>query len=270
MQARLANLRHIVFDMDGTIYLGSTIFDDTLPFLELLRRLNIGYSFVTNNCSHSRAEYVAKLRRMGIEAPADSVVTSSHAAIHYLKTHLPQVRRLFVLGSPGGNEDLALGGFTVVEDTPDAVVVAFDRDLDYDRLCRTAYLLKQGLPYIATHPDKVCPTNEPTVLPDCAAICALLETATGRKPEAIPGKPNPEMLQAVLDRHSLRPDETAMIGDRLYTDVRMARDAGVLAILTLTGEASAAEAEQLPPQLQPNLIVNNLTRLAQHIAASHK
>jgi NagD protein len=270
MQDRLAKLRHVVFDMDGTIYLGSTIFDDTLPFLELLRQLNIGYSFVTNNCSHSRAEYVAKLRRMGIEAPADSVVTSSHAAIHYLKTHLPQVRRLFVLGSPGGNEDLRLGSFEIVEETPDAVVVAFDYDLNYDRLCRTAWFIKQGLPYIATHPDKVCPTNQPTVLPDCAAICALLETATGRKPEAVPGKPNPEMLQAVLDRHQLRPDETAMIGDRLYTDVRMARDAGVLAVLTLTGEANAAEAQQLPKEHRPDLIVKNLTQLAQQLAAAHK
>jgi NagD protein len=268
VQDRLAKLRHIVFDMDGTIYLGSTVFDDTLPFLELLRRLNIGYSFVTNNCSHSRAEYVAKLRRMGVEAPADSVVTSSHAAIHYLKTHLPQARRLFVLGSPGGNEDLRLGGFEIVDDEPDAIVVAFDPQLTYDRLCRTAYLIKQGLPYIATHPDKVCPTNQPTVLPDCAAICALLETATGRKPEAIPGKPNPEMLEAVLDRHDLRPEDTAMIGDRLYTDVRMARDAGVLAVLTLTGEASAAEAAQLPAAHRPDLIVKNLTELAQQLRSS--
>jgi NagD protein len=180
------------------------------------------------------------------------------------------VRRLFVLGSPGGNEDLRLGGFEIVEETPDAVVVAFDYDLNYDRLCRTAWFIKQGLPYLATHPDKVCPTNQPTVLPDCAAICALLETATGRKPEAVPGKPNPEMLQAVLDRHSLRPNETAMIGDRLYTDVRMARDAGVLAVLTLTGEANAAEAQQLPKEHRPDLIVKNLTELAQMLSANRQ
>lgn len=265
MHDRLAKLRHIVFDMDGTIYLGDMLFAETPPFLELLERLGIGYSFVTNNCSHSRAEYIAKLRRMGIEAPPDSVVTSSHAAIHYLHQKLPHVRRLFVLGSPGGNDDLRLGGYEIVEEAPDAVVVAFDSKLTYDRLCRTAYLIKQGLPYIATHPDKVCPTNEPTVLPDCAAICALLETTTGRNPEAIPGKPNPEMLQAVLDRHALAPEETAMIGDRLYTDVRMARDAGVLAILTLTGEASAAEAESLPAAHRPDLIVKDLADLGRRL-----
>jgi NagD protein len=268
MTDRLANLRHVVLDMDGTIYLGDKLFAPTLPLLALLNKLGVGYSFVTNNCSHSRAEYVAKLRGLGIEAPPDSVVTSVHAAIHFLHEQLPEVQRLFVLGSPGGNEDLRLGGFEIVEDDPDAVVVGFDRALNYVRLCLTAYLIKQGLPYIATHPDRVCPTNEPTVLPDCAAICALLETATGRKPDAIPGKPNPEMLREVMHRRQLAANEVAMIGDRLYTDIRMACDAGVLAVLTLTGEASAAEAASLPAAHRPDLIVSDLNDFAQLLQAA--
>jgi HAD superfamily hydrolase (TIGR01450 family) len=268
MTDRLAKLRHVVLDMDGTIYLGHTLFPATLPFLALLRKLGIGYSFVTNNCSRSRAEYVAHLREMGIEAPPDSVVTSSHAAIHHLQTQLPQVRRLFVLGAAGGNEDLRLGGFEIGDEAPDAVVVGFDPQLTYDRLCRTAYFIKQGLPYIATHPDRVCPTNEATVLPDCAAICALLETATGRKPDAIPGKPQPGMLLEVMGRHGLSAKETAMIGDRLYTDVRMARDAGVLAVLTLTGEANAEEAAGLPVHQRPDLIVNDLDDLSVQLTAA--
>jgi HAD superfamily hydrolase (TIGR01450 family) len=255
---RLASIRHVVLDMDGTIYLGHALFPETLPFLALLRKLGVGYTFVTNNCSRSRAEYVAHLREMGIDALPDSVVTSSHSAIHHLQTHLPQVRRLFVLGSPGGNEDLQLGGYEIVEEAPDAVVVGFDQQLNYARLCRTAYFIKQGLPYIATHPDRICPTNQPTVLPDCAAICALLEAATGRKPDAIPGKPQPGLILEVMARHGLTPDETAMIGDRLYTDVRMARDAGALAVLTLTGEANADEAAQLPAAQRPDLIVRDL------------
>jgi len=258
MNRRLANIRHVVLDMDGTIYLGESLFAPTLPLLALLRKFDVGYSFVTNNCSRSRAEYVGRLQAMGIEAPPDSVVTSSHSAIHYLRERLPGVRRLFVLGSPGGKEDLRLAGFEIVEDSPDAVVVGFDRDLTYDRLCRTAWFIKQGLPYLATHPDRVCPTNEPTVLPDCGAICALLETAAGRKPDAIPGKPAPAMLHEVIERRLLAADEVAMIGDRLYTDVRMAKDAGVLAVLTLTGEANAEEAAALPPAQRPDLIVADL------------
>jgi NagD protein len=263
MHARLAKLRHIVFDMDGTIYLGDKLFPATLPFLATLRQLGVGYSFVTNNCSRSRAEYVEHLREMGIDAPADSVLTSIHATVHYLHEELPEARRLFVLGSPGGNEDLRIAGYEVVDDDPDAVIVGFDRELTYDRLCRTAYLIRQGLPYVATHPDRVCPTDEPTVLPDCAAICALLETAAGRPPDAIPGKPRPAMIEEVMDRHGLKPDEVAMIGDRLYTDVRMALDAGVLAVLVLTGEASAAEAAALPAAHRPDLIVKDLDELSE-------
>jgi NagD protein len=254
--------------MDGTIYLGHKLFPETLPFLAILKQLDIGYSFVTNNCSRGRAEYVAELREMGIAAPPDSVVTSSHSAVHHLRTHLPNVKRLFAFGSPGGNQDLQLGGYEIVEEAPDAVVVGFDTNLTYDRLCRTAYFIKQGVPYIATHPDRVCPTNEATVLPDCAAICALLETATGRKPDAIPGKPQPALIEEVMTRHGLAPQQTAMVGDRLYTDVRMARDAGVLAVLTLTGEANAAEAATLPESQRPDLIVKDLADFAEQLTAA--
>jgi HAD superfamily hydrolase (TIGR01450 family) len=262
---RLAQLRHVVLDMDGTIYLGHRLFPETLPFLATLRELGVGYSFVTNNCSRSRAEYVSHLREMGIEAPPDSVVTSIHATIHHLRTRLPEVKRLFVLSSPGSCDDLRLEGYEIVAESPDAVIVGFDLELTYDKLCHTAYFIKQGLPYVATHPDRVCPTDKPIVLPDCAAICALLETATGRKPDAIPGKPAATMLQGVMARHNIAASETAMIGDRLYTDVRMARDAGVLAVLTLTGEASAQEAASLPEPQRPDLIINNLTELAQQL-----
>ncbi|MCC6493170.1 MAG: HAD-IIA family hydrolase [Pirellulales bacterium] len=266
--SRLARLRHIVFDMDGTIYLGNRLFKTTLPHLALLRQLDIGYSFVTNNCSRSRAEYLAHLREMGIEAPAESMVVSTHATIHYLQQHLPHVRRLFTLNSPGADDDLRLAGFEIVDEAPQAVVVGWDRRFTYDRLCRTAWHIKQGLPYLATHPDRICPTNEATVLPDCGAICALLETATGRRPDAVAGKPSPAMLQEVMHRHILAADEVAMIGDRLYTDVRMARDAGVLAVLTLTGEASAVEAASLPAAERPDLIVEDLDELSAQLVAA--
>jgi ribonucleotide monophosphatase NagD (HAD superfamily) len=106
------------------------------------------------------------------------------------------------------------------------------------------------------------------VLPDCGAFCALFDSATGRRPDAIPGKPSPEMIQEVMDRHGLTPQETAMIGDRLYTDVRMGRDSGALAILTLTGEANAAEAMSLPAAQRPDLIVTDLDDLSRQLCAA--
>src|SRR6476619_1893651 len=224
MMPDLAKTRHIVLDMDGTIYLGKKLFPQTRPFLSALARMGIGHSYVTNNCSRSRAEYVHHLREIGIDADPSSISTSAHATIHYLSVELPQVKRLFVHGTPGLKDDFRLAGFEIVDQDPEAVIVGFDTDLTYEGLAQTAYWISRGLPYIATHPDRLCPTDREIVLPDCAAVCSLLETATGRRPQAIPGKPNRLMLESVFARHNVRPDEVALIGDRLYTDIRMARD----------------------------------------------
>jgi NagD protein len=259
----ISKIRHVALDMDGTLYLGKQLFPHTLPFLAALARRGIGYSYVTNNCSRSRAEYLTHLKQIGIEAMPDSMQTSAHATAHYLATHFPDVRRIFVSGTSGLKNDFRLAGFEVVEDNPEAVVVGFDTNLNYDGLCHTAYWISRGLPYIATHPDRICPTDRPIVLPDCAAICALLETATGRKPDAIPGKPSPAMLQAVFAAYSVAPDETAMIGDRLYTDMRMARDAGALAVLTLTGETKRSDVDACPAHSRPDLVIENLGELQQ-------
>ena len=172
------------------------------------------------------------------------------------------MKKLFVLGTRGLIEDLQLAGFEVVEDDPQAVVVGFDRTLVYSRLCQASYWISQGLPYLATHPDRICPTNEATLLPDCGAICALIESATGRCPDAVTGKPNPTLLRLVMQQHNLGPPEVALVGDRVYTDIRMGRSAGVQTILTLTGESTRSQAQLLPQDQQPTLIVNNLAELS--------
>jgi HAD superfamily hydrolase (TIGR01450 family) len=264
----LSRIRHIVLDMDGTIYLGDKLFPTTLPLLSLLGRLGIGYTFITNNCSRSRAEYVARLRDMGIHVTPNDVSTSAQATVHHVHSHLPQVKNLFVLGTDGLCDDLRDGGYTIVDDPPDAVVVGFDSGLTYNRLAKTAYWIAQRLPYIATHPDRVCPTNEPIVLPDCGAICALLESATGRRPDAVPGKPSPAMLQSIVDSLGLRADEIAIVGDRLYTDMRMARGAGALAILTLTGETRAGDVDKAPAHQLPDIVVADLDELSRLLRES--
>jgi NagD protein len=268
LPADLSKIRHVVLDMDGTLYLGGTLFSESLPFLGTLKRLGIGYSFVTNNCSRSRAEYVEHLQEMGIDAPLESIWTSAQATIFYLSSELPKVARLFVLGTPGLDDEFREAGFGVVETQPDAVVVGFDTQLTYNRLAQTAYWISKGLPYIATHPDRVCPTDKPIVLPDCGAICALLESATGRRPDAIPGKPNPAMLDSVRDAHGLAPEEVAMVGDRIYTDIRMARDANSVAVLTLTGETKRAGVEAVPSEHRPHFVIEHLGELARMLEES--
>jgi NagD protein len=264
----LSKIRHVVLDMDGTIYLGETLFPATRPFLTLLERLGISRTFITNNCSRSRSEYIQLFRVMGIDVGADAISSSAQATAHYLQSSLPSVKRLLVLGTAGLHDDLQLAGFEIVSDRPDAVIVGYDPELTYDRLARTAYWISQSVPYIATHPDCVCPTDRPIVLPDCGAICALFESATGRRPDAVPGKPNPAMLQVIIERHGLAADETAMVGDRLYTDIRMARYAGAAAILTLTGETKRSQLDSCPASDQPDHIVADLEELGRLLEAA--
>jgi NagD protein len=269
MKHDLGKVRHIVLDMDGTIYLGRTLFPETRPFLAEMERMGIGVSFVTNNCTRSRAEYAEHLREMGVDARAQAITTSAQATIHFLQSSMPNVKRLFVLGTSGLRDELVAAGFEVVDDRPEAVVVGFDTGLTYEQLCQTAYWISQGLPYVATHPDRVCPTDRPTVLPDCGAICALLESATGRRPDAVPGKPSPAMLRAVAVENRVSPNEVALVGDRLYTDMRMARDAGAIGVLTLTGETKQSDVERCAADERPDVVVENLAQLARLIQEAH-
>ena len=254
-------IRYVVFDMDGTIYLGDKLFAETPPCLAMLEQLGIGYTFITNNCSKSRDEYRTHLLKMGLDVAADLVTTSAQATANLLRTRCPGKNRLFVLGAAGLVDDLRAERFVVDESNPEVVVVGFDLQLNYDRLCRTAYLIKQGMPYLATHPDRVCPTNLPTILPDCGAVCALLESATGRQPDAIAGKPNPSMLGFPMEKYGLEPHQIVVVGDRPYTDIAMAKAAGAGSVLTLTGEATRDSLDGIPPEAHPDAVINNLIEL---------
>jgi HAD superfamily hydrolase (TIGR01450 family) len=268
---RLRQIHHVALDMDGTIYRGRTLFDSTRPFLALLRQLGIGHTFLTNNSARSAKHYLAHLRHFGITATAAELYASTQATIEHLRRHMPKVRRLFVLGTASLQQELAEAGFALTadsaQDRPDAVLAGFDTGLTFSRLCRAAYWIKEGLPFIATHPDRVCPTDEPTVLVDCGSICAALEKATGRVPSVVLGKPDAAMLRGILRRHNLKPEQLAMVGDRLYTDMAMAHGTGALAVLVLTGETTADEGATHRPT--PDLIVAGLDEFGRHLCAAH-
>ena len=268
---RLGAVRHLVLDLDGTIYKGRTLFPFTLPFLERLRSFGIGYTFLTNNPSRSVSDAVAHLRSLGLSLEREELLTSAQAAINHLRTALPGARRLFVLGTPSMIADFEASGFVstldTADDEPDAVVVAFDTTLSFSRLGRACWWVRKGKPYLATNPDFVCPTDEPTILVDCGAICAAIEKAAGRRPDITLGKPDPAMLAGLLDRHRLRSEEIAVVGDRLYTDIEMARRAGALGVLVLTGESTGEDAARTTPP--PDLVVSSLSELGDLIAAAH-
>lgn len=265
-----ARIRHVALDMDGTIYMGSTLFPFTKGFLKRLNDNGIGYSFLTNNPSKSIGDYLHKLSSMGIEASPQQMYTTALAAIDYIKTHYPEARNLFLLGTPSMIAQFEAAGFRSTaddaDDVPYLVVVAFDMTLSYGRLCRAAWWVSQGLPYIATNPDRVCPTDQRVVLVDCGSICKCIEHATGRQPDITLGKPDPNMLSGIMSKHGLRADQIAMVGDRIYTDVAMARNAGALGVLVLSGETTLETAMSSSPQ--PDITTLNIEEFGNLLLAS--
>lgn len=272
---KLRRIKYLALDMDGTIYLENTIFPYTLGFLADIEKAAVGYSFLTNNPSRSVADYLAKLAGMGIKASEENMYTTSLEAIDYIREHYPAAQRLFLMGSPSMISQFEKAGFVSCaddpDDVPDVLVVAYDTTLTYSRLCRAAYWASQGLPYIATNPDKVCPTNQRTVLVDCGSMQRCIAHATGRMPDIVLGKPGPTMLQNIMKKHGLQPDEIAMVGDRIYTDVLTAHNSGAVGVLVLSGEttletalsvAEDARTNPHPEFFPPDVIVRDVRELA--------
>jgi NagD protein len=266
---RLRDVTHLALDLDGTIYRGGTLFPWTPAFLARLRELGIGHTFLTNNPSKSVPDYLRHLGRMGLTVTADEIYTAAQATMDHLRRREPPVHRIFALGTPSMLAEFAAAGFELTADDPadepEAVVVAFDLTLTYARLCRAAWWIQRGKPFVATNPDRVCPTDQPTVLVDCGSLCAALECATGRAPDVVLGKPDPAMLRGILARHALRPNQIAMVGDRIYTDLAMAHRAGTMGVLVLSGEATAEEAARAEPA--PDLVLPSLAELGALLAA---
>ncbi len=259
----LAGIRHVALDMDGTIYMGNSLFPYTIPFLNKLTEMGITYSFLTNNPSKSITDYLSKLDKMGIPATEKEIYNTTIATIDYIKAHYPEAKRLFLLGTPSMISQFEQAGFISTaddaDDVPDIIVASFDMTLQYSRLCRAAWWISQGLPYLATNPDFVCPTNERTILVDCGSICRCLEGATGRKPDVTLGKPDPNMLVGIQQQMGLSPQQICMVGDRIYTDIAMAQNAGAVGCLVLSGETTLEVARQAPKQ--PDLTLESIEEL---------
>jgi len=229
MKNRLKQIKHVVMDMDGTIYQGSQLFKETKPFLKLLKDLNIDYTFLTNNSSRSVSDYINKLENMGIKIKLGQIITSTINTVYHLRNNYPDFKRLYVLGTESLRRELSDYGFQIVENSPDVVVSGFDTGLMYERLCKAAFWIKQGCLWISTHPDVECPTDQDTVLVDCGAVTACLESVCNCRAIVL-GKPNPGMLDTVSKRSQVPCKNIAMIGDRMQTDIRMAKSSGALGV----------------------------------------
>ncbi len=254
IRAKLSGVRCFLLDLDGTLYLGDQLIDGSLAFLEKLMETGRTCLFLTNNSSRSAAFYREKLARLGVPAPCRNVLTSGQTAARYITRHYPG-KKGFLLANAMVTSEMRAMGLETEDERPDYVLIAYDTELDYQKLTRLCRHVRAGLPYIATHPDFNCPTAEGFV-PDIGATIAYVKASTGREPDLIIGKPQGGMIEEAVLRMGVGKEAMAMAGDRLYTDIAAGLRGGVLSILVLSGETSRDMAAASP--LRPDLIFPRL------------
>ena len=258
---RLQQVRCFLLDMDGTFYLGDRLLPGSLDFLHALRQKGIEAIFLTNNSSRSAAYYVDKLRRMGVTEPFLRVLTSGQAAGRYaLRTYPGQ--KAFVLGNHILKAEYQDMGLHMSDTAPDYVLIAYDTELDYPKMHAVCNWVRAGLPYVATHPDYNCPT-ENGYAPDIGAIIAFIEASTGRLPDVIIGKPHQGIIDEALELAGYPTHQLAMVGDRLYTDIQTALNSGMTGILVLSGETD--EDMLAASSTKPDLVFDKLSDMIAYL-----
>ena len=260
---RLKNKKFFLLDMDGTIYLDDDLFEGTLPFLEKVREKGGKYLFLTNNSSKSADDYVEKLARLGVEATAEDFLTSTEATVVYIKENYPD-KSFYCVGTKSFVKQIRESGIKTVDGSDEdcfGVILSNDNELNFEKITNACILLLRGAEYIATNPDWVCPTSFGSV-PDCGAFAEMLEHATGRTPYFI-GKPRPEMLHLAMKKFGFSPEETLMIGDRVYTDIASGVNAGVDTVFVLSGEGVVSDIEKY--NIKPSYIMKDIGELCEKI-----
>jgi HAD superfamily hydrolase (TIGR01450 family) len=250
------NKKVVFLDLDGTIYMGDSLIPGAKGFLDFLRDKGIFFYFLSNNSSRSKSDYVKKLSGLGISTSEDGIILSTDGVIEFLWAK--KVKDIYVVGTKSMQQMFIHAGFKIASRSPTYIILGFDTELTYEKLRTAALFLQEGVELIATHPDLVCPTSE-GFIPDTGSMLALFEKATDKKPLKIFGKPNPEMVAHILKKHSVTPQQVVMIGDRLYTDMELARRIPCDSVLVLSGETKKEDLAKL--ENQPTLVVESVAAL---------
>lgn len=248
----LKNKKLFLLDMDGTLYLGNTLFEGTIPFLEKIKSQDAKHLFVTNNSSKGVNAYIEKLKKIGIESTKDDFLTSVDATIDYMRGRHDK-DLIYALGTETFKEQLKEAGYNIIDKlTSDnfskvkVLLTGYDTELTYQKLVDACKLLcldkERKITYIATNPDWVCPTEYGAV-PDCGSMSESIFNATGRRPKFI-GKPEPDMALLSMKKFGVSNDETILIGDRIYTDIACGVNAHIDTAFVLSGEGTMEDIEK--------------------------
>ena len=264
---KLKNTELFLFDMDGTLYLGDNVYEGAVELMEDLPRLGKKYIYLTNNSSRAGEDYITRLRRLGFPCERENVFTSGMATGMYLNQRHPGAK-VYLAGTKAFYRELVSYGINLVNDElghteaedVDVVVQGFDTELVYEKLDKAGHFLRRGAAFIAANPDWVCPMPAGEVLPDCGSICALLTAASGVKPTYI-GKPNRNMVDVISAQTGVPNAQICCVGDRLYTDIAVAVNAGAQSVLVMSGETD--EAILKASDVQPKYVLRDVAELAQ-------
>jgi len=262
----ITNLENLILDMDGVLWRGETAMPGLVPLFETLDDLGLDYVLATNNATKVATQYTDKLARFGVEVPPEKILTSAEATAAYLREEYPAGVTAYVVGEEGlhramrekGFKLLEADGFVGAEARTELVVVGFNRHVCYAQLASAAHLIINGARFVGTNPDPSFP-SEVGPLPGAGALLRFIETGTGVEPLVV-GKPGRAVFEEALRRLEGKPENTAMVGDRLETDIMGARGAGLYTILLLSGVTGREKAEN--NEIRPDLICENIEELA--------
>ena len=260
----LDEIDSVILDLDGTVYLGEAALPGAQRTVTALRDAGKRIIFCSNNPTKHPEDYAAKLTRLGIPADPAEVFTSLAATVRWVLTAMPGAA-VFPIGEQPLHDALTGAGVDICDDPAriDLVISSYDRTFDYRKLqiAFDALWFHRRARLVATNPDRFCPLPGGRGEPDCAAIVAAIEACTGVRCEANFGKPHPPMVAAALDGLGVEPAGCVMVGDRLDTDMRMARTAGMTAALVLTGDSTAADVAALAPEERPHHVIERIDEL---------
>lgn len=257
----LKNKKLFLFDIDGTIAVGDTLYDGSTALLNYIEQIGGKAYYITNNSTKSGADYVNKFRdAFHLETKEEQFITSGYMTIRFLKEHFSD-KKLYVLGTTSFVTELRRNGLNVTEKAEDGiqcVVVAYDSELSYAKLTEACkVLLTTDVPFYATNPDLRCPIDFGFV-PDCGAICNMLTETTDKAPIYL-GKPSKEVVKLCLNLSGFTREETLVVGDRLYTDIACGINGGVDTCVLFSGEAKPEDLADTP--YQPTFAFNTVKEL---------
>lgn len=239
----LSEKKLFLFDIDGTIAVGDTLYDGSRPLLDYIHSIGGRAYYITNNSTRSNGDYVTKFRdSFGLKTREDQFVTSGYMTLRFLQQHHAR-DKIYVLGTASFIAELRRNGLRITEEPESdaaCVVVAYDSELTYQKLVNACRILSvTDVPFYGTNPDLCCPIDF-GFIPDCGAICQMITSSTGKAPRYL-GKPNPEVVALCQADSGFTDEQTLVIGDRLYTDIACGINAGVDTCVLYTGEATPEE-----------------------------